>query len=172
MPGSSNSVHDDDNVAKLMPNVAKLIRAESNSLVCSVILTFSPHFRLIISPYVKILMILRTFKCIQESNGSTSMSLYGISGKEKIETQNAKPSRQRRVEAVFRDVANKFLRRGIAGKRSVGACKPSSFDTLSANYRCIILAITLRATLIPFNCWFQLSEKATLSFDSQLLETS
>ena len=43
MPGSSNSIDDDDNVAKLMPNVAKLIRVESDSLVCSAVSAFSPE---------------------------------------------------------------------------------------------------------------------------------
>lgn len=60
------------------------------------------------------------------------MSFSGNSVKENIERQNVKPSRQRRRESVFRDVANKFLRRGVGGTR---ASKSSALATLSSNCR-------------------------------------
>ena len=64
--------------------------------------------------------------------GSTS-SLCGISGNDEIEAQNANLGGHRRGEAIFRDVANKFLRRGATAKRSIGACKPSTIDMLLYN---------------------------------------
>ncbi|KAG0597271.1 hypothetical protein M758_UG325800 [Ceratodon purpureus] len=69
-----------------------------------------------------------------ESNGSTSMSLCRSSGRGKIETQIAKPSQQRRAEAILRNVASKFFRKGAIGKRFIGTCKPSALDTLSSHY--------------------------------------
>jgi hypothetical protein len=171
MPGSRKSIDDDDNAVKLMPNVAKLIRADSDSLVCLVMLTVSLDFCSLTALHAN-LKILYTFNCPQESNGSTSMSLCGISGKDKVETQSAKPSRQRRAEAGLRDVANKFLRRGATGKRSIGACKPSTLDMLSSYHRCIMLALNPLASLIPLYCWLQLIEKASLSFDCRLFVIS
>lgn len=128
---------DDDDLAKLMPNTAKLIRSgESDSLVSSIsMFTYLLELLSLTSPHANP-MIPMTFICLQESKGSTSMSLGGNSGKDNIERQSPKPSVQRRGETVFRDVANKFLRRGATGKRFVVASKSSALTTLSSNRRC------------------------------------
>lgn len=152
MRGGRNAIDADDDVSKLMPNMAKLIRSgESDSLVrCFHI--FLNCDRLYITTCWSDALII----CLQESKGSTSMSFSENSAEEDIERQNVKPSRQRRRESVFRDVANKFLRRGAGGTR---ASKSSALATLSSNCRWTNPVLTtpskFRIDLLPIATYWQ-----------------